>query len=786
MASPALPSPVLRFGPFELDAVNGELRKAGTILKLHPQPQRLLLLLLEKPGQLVTREEIQHCLWGSNTFVDFEGGINFCVKQIRVALADNVEKPRYIETVPRRGYRFIAPVISADSKPVAPREVPEVDSSHEIHIVPPPVPTRRLARLRDHMAIAALATAAALTILSAAAFWHFSHTPKLSEKDTVVLADFRNDTSDPVFDDSLREALATELGQSPFLNVLSDRKTGETLRLMGRSSNERVTVNVGQELCVRTGSKALLSGSISSLGSHYLVDLSAIACGSGDTLAKEAVEATRKEDVLHSLSRAATQLRTKLGESLPSVQKFDVPIEATTTSLEALQNLSRASKLTFERGDAPGIPFLKRAIELDPKFAMAYATLARHYNNLNQPSLSLVFAAKAYELRDHVTEREKLNISAAYFRSTGDLEKMAQVLEQWKAEYPRDAGPHGSLGANASLLGQHDKALAEDVEALRLKPDIVGNYANLSVAYRALNHPEQAQAVLQQALDRKLDGGDIRDELYFLAFLKRDSLQMAEQVAWGMGKPNQEAPLLSYQADTEAYFGHLERAREFSRRAAAAAVRSESQEQAALCQVLAALREAEFGQAAEARRGIAIALSLAAGRDVKVLAALTLARVGETARAQSLAAKLLQENPSNTLLKIYWLPIVRAAVALKGNDASQALKELQVAAPYELGRSSSLDRGTLYPAYLRGQAYLLMHNGAAAALEFQKALDHRGLVVNLVTGCLAQLQIARASALAGDLARARAAYSDFLSLWNSADPGIPILQQARTEYARLQ
>jgi len=523
----------------------------------------------------------------------------------------------------------------------------------------------------------------------------------LTEKDTVVLADFTNKTGDPVFDDALKQAMAVELGQSPFLNVLSDRKVGETLRMMGRPENERITVNVGRELCLRTGSKALLGGTISSLGSHYLVDLNAVACSTGDTLAKEQGEATSKEDVLKALSRASSSLRTKLGESLPSVQKFDVPVEATTPSLEALKNYSMGVTVLREKGSAPSVPFLKRAIELDPNFPLAYTTLSIAYGNLGQRSLALEYATKAYQLRDRVSEREKLRISANYFGATGEMEKEAQTYELWEANYPRDSIPHINSGALYSNTGQYEKALAECQEALRLTPDNVIGYSNLAQTYFALNRLDEAKATVDQAFAHKLDAGVLRGNVYLLAFLRGDAGQMEQQVAWAAGKPGDEDVLLSAQSDSEAYYGRLSKARDFSRRAVDSAIRADSKETAASWQVNAALREAELGNIASAKQGVTAALALSPGRDVKVVAALTLARIGEVPRAKALTEELKKSYPTNTMLKLYWLPTIYAATELNPANSLQAIVDLEPAAPYELGQA-----GTFI-------AYLLAHNGPA-------------------------------------------------------------------------
>ena len=679
------------------------------------------------------------------------------------------------------------PAVAA-SPPPASGSVPAVitsSSSTGVKVAEVPVAGRKLWKLLVLAAVILVAAA----IAGAFYFRSRSATPltkatPLTEKDTVVLADFDNKTGDTVFDDALKQALGVELEQSPFLNVLSDRKVSETLRMMGRPSNDRITVEVGRELCLRTGSKALLGGEISSLGSHYLIAVNAAACTSGDTLAKEQVDAASKEDVLKALSRAAASIRTKLGESLPSVQKFDVPIEATTSSLEALKNYSMGIRVLREKGDAPSIPFLKRAIELDPNFPMAYAGLSGRYGNLGQPSLALDYATKAYGLRERVTEREKLRISANYFRATGELEKESQTYELWIANYPRDSVPHANLGVIYDSIGQYEKALQEQREALRLAPDNTLNYANLGGTYVCLNRLDEAKATFDQALAQNLDTGFLRVYIYYLAFLRGNSPQMEQQVAWGAGKPGDEDLLLSAQSDTEASYGRRSKARDFSRRAVDSAVRAESKETAAFWQANAALREAELGDTASAKQGVKAALALSPGRDVKETAAIALARIGDTPQATALVGELQKSYASNALLKLYWLPTINAAIELSKGNASQALVYLEAAAPYELQNATNINY--LYPAYVRGQAYLLAHNGTAAAAEFQKLLDHRGIVLNFVTGSLAHLQLGRAYAMAGDTAKAKSAYQDFFLLWKDADPEIPILKEAKAEYSKLQ
>jgi eukaryotic-like serine/threonine-protein kinase len=631
---------------------------------------------------------------------------------------------------------------------------------------------------------------AAVVVLGALAtggyFFLLRSSTKLTDTDTIVLADFNNKTGDAVFDDALKQALVVALEQSPFLNVLSDRKVSETLQMMGRPANQRVSMDVGRELCLRTGSKAVLAGTISNLGTSYLIDLNAVACSSGDSLAKEQAEASSKEEVLKAVSTVSASLRRKLGESLPSMQKFDVPVEVTTSSLEALKSFSLGMKTLREKGSAPSIAFFKRAIDLDPNFPMAYAMASNTSSNIGQPSLAMEYASRAYQLRDHATERENLIISEIYFRATGEIEKQMETFELRETDYPREAAPHNNLGAIESELGRYEKALSEFKEAFRLDPNSMNRYANLGIAYLHLNQLEEAKHTFDQALAHNLDGAWLRQNIYFLAFLQGDDSQMRQQVAWGAGKPGEEDVLLSSESDTEAYYGRLDKARDFSRQAAESALRADSKEIAALWKANAALRDAELGETSSARQGAKAALGLSSGRDVKTLVALTMARIGVASQAKALAEELRRNYPTNTLIKLYWLPTINAAIQLQENNSSAALRELETAAPYELGDPPPMQKGTLYPAYLRGQAYLLAHNGSAAATEFQKLLDHRGIVLNFVTAALAHLQVGRAYTMSGDAPKAKTAYQDFLTLWKDADPDIPILKQAKAEYAKLQ
>jgi len=645
----------------------------------------------------------------------------------------------------------------------------------------------RSARARLRLGILAATVLVAL-IVAGLLYFHFRKPPQLTDKDVIVIADFANTTGDPVFDSTLKEALAVDLEQSPFLNVLSDRRLSETLKLMGRTSGERVTRDVGREVCRRTGSKALLAGSIASIGSHYAIGLKAVNCGTGDVLGAAEAEAESREKILQTLGQAAATLRGKLGESLASVQKFDKPLdEATTSSLEALQAYTEGDRLAREKGDTDALPFLKRAVELDPNFARAYASLGVRYNNLGQASLAIENVRRAYELRDRVSEREKYYIACTYFTLvTGELEKAIQQYEVWIHDYPRDYVAATNLGVNYFTLGQFERAAAVTREALRLEPASILGYNNLGVAYFSMNRLDEAKSAFDEALARKLDGPYLRQSIYYLDFLRKDAAGMQQQVAWAMGKPGAEDILLSAESDTQADYGRLQKARQLSAQAAESAKRNDSKETAAFWLANEALREAEFGNATAALKQAREALDLAPGRDVRVETALALARSGDATTAQKLMAALNQEFPLDTLMQNYWLPTVRAAIELQRHDAAKAIGILRAAVPYELADPPPFSTGTMYPVYLRGEAYLAAGNGGLAAAEFQKILDHPGVIVNFPLSALSHLGLGRARALSGDTAGARTAYQDFFALWKDADPDIPILEKAKGEYAKLQ
>jgi serine/threonine protein kinase len=647
-----------------------------------------------------------------------------------------------------------------------------------------PAPVARRTRLWAYASAAILAIA----LVVAALFSHSRKAHALTDKDTIVLSDFDNKTGDAVFDDTLKQGLSVQLEQSPFLELISENKMNQTLKLMGRPAGDRLTPEVAREICQRTGSKAMVTGSIAGLGSQFVIGLKTVNCGTGDVLAEAQEQAAGKEAVLKALDAAAVSLRGKLGESLSSVQKYDTPVaSATTTSLEALKAYSLGRKTSLTKGDTAALPFYKRAEELDPKFAMAYSSMSVAYSNLNEVGRAADYARKAYDLREKVSERERFQIEAFYYLvTTGELEKAAQTYELWKQTYPRDVGPFANLAFVYIALGNLEKGLEEDLGALRLLPDAAFNYASVGNAYTNLNRLDEAEAVYKQAEEHKLESEVLLWNRYVLAFLKDDTPQMAQLASAAMGKPGTEDLLLASQADTEGWHGRLKNAQELTRRAMDSAQRNDAKETAAAYQAAAALREAESGNREQARAEANAALKLAPNRDVRVVAALALARAGDTVGAEKLAAELDKTYPLDTLVQRNWLPTIRAAVALERKDPNKAIELLKDASAIELGQATSDLTIYLCPAYVRGEAYLMQHDGARAATEFQKFVDHRGLVGNFPWGALARLGLSRAYAVQADTAKARTAYQGFLTLWNNADPGIPILKQAKAEYAKLQ
>ena len=639
-----------------------------------------------------------------------------------------------------------------------------------------------------------------VTLLAAGGLYYRLHQNKrLTDKDTIVLTDFANSTGDAIFDDTLKTALSVSLQQSPFLNLVSDNEVAKTLQLMTRPAGTKLTPEMARELCQRAGSKAYIAGAIGSLGSKYVLELKGVNCQTGDTLAEDQVTVASKDKVLEALGAAASKLRGELGESLATVQRFDVPLEqATTSSLEALKEYSLGLKAGDEKDTAAALPYHQRAIQLDPNFAMGYLAVGNDYTSLGEIGRGSQYITKAFQLREHASERERLAITASYYWNiTGELDKATKTYEERVASYPRQYTAYNGLGIVLSRQGQYEKAAEITRRAVRLAPDEGSSYENLANYTLALQRFDETRQIIHGAA-QKMDDFILHNTLYALAFIGADSPAMAEQQHWFAGKPNYENYGLAFAADTEAYAGRLGKADDLTKRAVDSAIRADSKENGAIFQAIAAQREAAYGMVTEARQSAEKALKLAhASQGVGVEVAIGLAMAGDAARAESLAEDLNKRFPLDTQVQALWLPPIQAQLALNGRNPASALNYLQSPSPIELGQIAFImNISCLYPVYVRGNAYLAAGQGSAAAAEFQRILDHSGIVWNCWTGALAHLGLARANALQSrtsqgvdaDAARVRAlaAYKDFLTLWKDADPDIPILKKAKAEYAKLQ
>ncbi len=643
------------------------------------------------------------------------------------------------------------------------------------------------------------AAAVVVSALAAAAYFYSHRAPVLTERDTIVLADFANSTGDAIFDDTLKTALNVSLRQSPFLNVLSDSEVARNLQLMARPAGTKLTAEVARELCQRAGSKAYLAGSIGSLGNAYVLELKAVNCRTGDLLAEAQVIAAAKEKVLDALGEAATKLRGELGESLAMVEKFDVPLaQATTSSLDALKAFSMGQETANEKGPAAAFPYFQRAVQLDPDFASAYWTMGNVYATLGETSRASEYYTKAFELREHASEEERLAFAAEYYSNvSGELDKAAQTYQERIAAYPRDTDSYAGLGNAFTGLGEYEKAIAEYQESVRYDRDSVSLYGNLVNCLVALQRFGEARRIIQEVHARKMDDIVLHNALYALAFAATSPVAMAEERRWFSGKP-EENFAISLESDTQAYVGHLAKSRELTKQAAESAIRNDSKEIAAIWRENAALREAAFGNAAAASESGSDGLKLyPSSQGVQVEAALAFAMAGDASQAEWLAEVLNKRYPLDTQVQSLWLPAIRAQLALDGKNSPAALKNFPAVSPIELGQIPFVaNLSCLYPTYIRGEANLAARQGAAAAAEFQRILDHSGIVWNCWTGALAHLGVARANALQSrtsqgadaDAARVRAlaAYNDFFALWKDADPDIPILKEAKAEYAKLQ
>jgi eukaryotic-like serine/threonine-protein kinase len=793
------------FGPFQVDPVKRLLLRSGELISLSPKDFDLLCALVQYRGEVLLKEELMHSLW-PDTVVE-EGNLNRHISTIRKALGESPNEHQYIVTVPGRGYRFVAAVVETWGEGPQPL-VHEADaislvggdaqsstvsiSSLSAPIAPiagHPYPWATRMRLSKFGTWILGGIGALLAVLIAVLILPLRSKPVLATTDQVLISDFVNTTNDPVFDDTLKQAVSVQLSQSPFLNIVSDARVGATLKLMTKAPDTRLTPDVAREVCQRSDSKVYIAGTLARLGGEFVIGLNAVNCWTGDSVAQEQVAAKSKEEVLKALDEASGKIRRRLGESQGTLQRYDTPlVQATTPSLEALNAFSQGDLARDRKGEAAAIPFFKHAIELDPQFALAYNALGLTYSNLDEPGLASENISKAYALRDRASELEKFHIAANYSQIvTGELEKANQVSELWAQTYSRDPYPHNLMGVNFEFLGQYDKAAEEILEAIRRHPDGVVLRSDLMEDYIALNQLDQAKAAYQAALARNLDHAYLHADRYAVAFLEGDRAEMDRQVAWAAARPGAEDLLLSVESDTGAFQGSLGKAREHSRRATDSALRAGQKETAALWLMNAALREVELGNVGHTRRDVRAGLMLASSRDVRVLGALALARAGDLGRAKKMEEDLVRDFPLNTVINNYWLPVIRAAVEIDQKNPVKAIELLQVTAPYELAYPNpQVGVGRfLYPVYLRGEAYLRLHQADKAVAEYQKFLGHSSIVVNCPLGSFAHVQLGRAYSALGDRAKARSAYQDFFKLWKDADPDIPILKEAKAEFAKL-
>jgi DNA-binding winged helix-turn-helix (wHTH) protein/tetratricopeptide (TPR) repeat protein len=780
---------VVRFNGFELDTSSGELTGGDGKIPLQDQPFQILKLLTERPGEVVTREEIRSRLWPDDTVVEFENAVNAAIKKLRIALGDSAEEPRYVETLRRRGYRLMVSVERAGAGGSAGGAAENAASSAASQ---PGLESGMKAGGRWRVIVS---IAAALLVIFGLGYGYSRRavhaTSKLTDRDRIVLADFANKTDDLVFSETLRQGLTVQLEQSPFLSLVSEARIQQVLGLMGQPANAVLTPPLALEVCQRTGSAAVLEGSIASLGSQYVLWLRARTCRTGEVIDEEQMQTARKEDVLSTLSQIASRFRGKAGEALATVDKLDTPLaEATTPSLEALKAYSMGFKVLTASGGAAALPLYQRAVEIDPQFAMAYAMLGRIYGDIAESGLSAENTAKAWKLRSRASERERFFIDASYdLQVTGDLEKTRQTCEAWEQTYPHDPNAHGFLaGAVYPVLGKYEQALEEAQKMLELEPEFPVSYNLVSLGYIPLGRLEEAQQMLELASKRKMQMPDLVVGRYQVAFLKGDVPGMANAVAMAAKTPGAEDVMANQESFGAAYSGHLEQARSRSAGAVQMAKQAGQKERAALFESGAAVREGFFWNAAAARKSAAAALALSKGKEVEYGAAFAEGLVGDAGAAQTMADDLERRFPEDTSVKFYYVPVLRALAALGHHNAEKAIEALQVSSQYELGEPQSSFFGffgVMYPVSVRGQAYLALHQGAQAAVEFQKIVDHPGIVISDPVGTLARLQLGRAYLMAGDQAKAKAAYRDFLNLWKDADSNIPILEQARSEYARL-
>ena len=771
---------VYEFGDFRLDTRERAIESAGRPLSIAPKALDLLIVLVENCGRIVDKQELMKKVW-PDTFVE-DNNLAFNISVLRKLFGESGASPRFIETISKRGYRFIADVVRVPDELSAMNGSPAPVVAPAYVAGPPPAPARSA---QWRILAGALFIVAAAGILTS----RFHRVPKLTDRDTIVLADFVNKTGDPVFDGTLQQGITVQLEQSPYLRLIPEGRVRQTLRLMGQRAGAPLTAELARDLCQRTGSAAVVEGSIASLGTQYVVGLRAVNCVSGDVLDNEQLQAGEKNDVLNSLSQIVRNFRSRVGESPASLSHNDTPLaEATTPSLEALKAYTTGLKVHFSTGALTALPLFRRAVEIDPEFAMAYSYLGRMYANLDESDLAAESIRRSWQLRDRVSDREKFQIDTRYEALlTGNLEETRQTCEAWVRTYPRDPQPHIGLSNYYQSAGQYEKAAAEAEKAIGIDPDFSSGYDSLAHNDIYLDRLGDAGETLRRAAAHGLEIDEFAMLRYRIAFLDGDETGMERIAAQAREKSGAENWIFSRQAFTLAYSGRLRQARKLSQLAAEQATLAGQRERAGLWEAGAALREAFFGNNAAAAKRASAALTLSKDREAEYGAAFALALAGYSSSSLQLANDLEKRFPEDTSVRFSYLPALRSLLALNSREISKALELLQTAIPSELGvpRSANGLFGALYPVYVRGLAHLAAHQGAEAAIEFQEILDHRGIVASDPVGALVHLQIGRAFALSGDKAKAKTAYQDFLTLWKDADPDIPVFREARAELAKL-
>ena len=787
---------IFQFGEFRVDALARTLRREAEVITLNYRAFDVLLYFVQNSGKVLTRDELLKNVW-ADTFVD-EHSLEQSISVLRRALDEKRGDNRYIVTLAGRGYQFVAPVqvVTPDGKVVPELATPDRNDPSELIFQKQTIETSVIAqeeervsstlirsRVARMLATIAITLAILVAILGGGWSWWSHRAPKLTEKDTIVVADFENRTGDPIFDGTLKGAMAVDLDQSPYLNIVSDQKISEALKLMSRDPGIPITGDIARDLCQRVNGNALLQGSIANFGQQYVVVLTTTNCATGDSLAAEQFRVESKEKILPALDKAAASLRRRLGESSGSIEKYAMPVEqASTPSLAALQAYSAGLKALEDKGNLGAIPFFKRATELDPNFAMAYANLGQTSSDAGIAGPPFHDTTKAFELRGRTSERERFYIDSSYYDVvTGEFEKEIRVLEQWRQVYPREARPARILAHLYRYLGRYEESLREARESVRLEPGADSSSDQLALSALMLNRLDEAQAALQAG---DPDSYKKAPNQYRLAFLRNDSAGMQKQADRIAGKDG-EGFLLSLQSDTEAYHGHLRRARELTRRATEVEVGDKGAGwRAGKSAFEGSFREVLFGNPEEARRDIDAVLATGGGRGREYLAIMVLALLGDGRRGEAIAAEWKKDSPDDEMVNLYGMATLRAGSQLWGNNnPAKAVRDLEVTSRYDLAQTVS---PPLLPVYVRGQAFLALHQGREAAAEFQKFMDYPGAVGNNPIGAVARVGLARAYAMEGETAKARTAYQVFFNLWKDADPDIPILTQAKAEYARLQ